>query len=77
MSLNRAMCLCEVLKLVPAHWRGDFCQFVEEGEASKDFMEFLEQDSDCRRACEMVLRADRLTARLIAAAAKLAPQGSE
>ena len=60
--------LCEALRLVPAEWRGEFCKFMEDGEASGPFLAFLEQDEACRRACEMVLRSDRPTARATAAA---------
>ena len=59
---------CEVMKLVPACWRADFCRFIEEGEASDRFLAFLEEDERCRRACEMVLRADEAMVRLLAEA---------
>jgi hypothetical protein len=57
--------MCEALKLVPAQWRAEFVRFIEEGECSQGFRRFLEQNADCRRACELVLRADHVTARLI------------
>ena len=73
MSQTQQTAWCEALKLVPARWRGEFCRFIEEGEAGDEFLAFLEQDAGCRRACEMVLRADDEMARLIRAAAE--PEG--
>jgi hypothetical protein len=59
---------CDVLKVIPAKWRGQFCRFVEEGEASDEFMAFLADSSECRHACERILRVDRATSQMIAAA---------
>jgi hypothetical protein len=59
---------CEALKLVPRQWRGEFTRFVDEGEASAEFLAYLDQDGDCRQACEMVFRADNFTAEVLAAA---------
>lgn len=56
--------LCEALKYVPVEWRADFVRFTEDGEASDQFLAFLEQSADVRRACELVLDADRKTTRL-------------
>jgi hypothetical protein len=57
---------CAAMKLVPEPWRMDFCRFIEEGEASDEFIAFLEQDQQCRNACEMVLRADQEMVQVIA-----------
>lgn len=57
--------LCEALKYVPVQWRADFVRFTEDGEASDQFLAFLEQSADVRRACEMVLDADFKTTRLL------------
>lgn len=43
----------------------EFTRLVEEGEASDAFLALLDSDPDCRRACEMVLRADRDLPRLV------------
>jgi hypothetical protein len=59
MPENEMGVVCEALKLVPAQWRADFVKFVEDGEGSDKFLAFLEENADCRRACEQVLRADR------------------
>jgi hypothetical protein len=50
--------ICEALQFVPVRWLADFVQFVEEGEASDEFLAFLECNAECVRACEIVLRAD-------------------
>lgn len=68
MSQTQKAVWCESLKLVPAKWRGEFCRFVEEGEASDEFLAFLQQDVDCRRACEIVFRSDEELGRIIKAA---------
>ena len=67
MSQSEKTSWCAALKLVPARWRADFTQFIEDGEASEGFLDFLAQDADCRQACEMVLRADQDMAWLLAA----------
>jgi hypothetical protein len=59
---------CAAMKLVPEEWRTEFCRFIEEGEASDGFILFLEQDEGCRKACEIVLRADREMTRIVALA---------
>lgn len=64
---------CEALRLVPVEWRGEFTRFLEEGEAGPAFLAFLEESEDCRRACEMVLRADETGALLAACRPALRP----
>jgi hypothetical protein len=59
---------CKALKLVAEEWRTEFCRFIEQGEASAEFMFFLEHDEKCRQACERILRADRGMAQAIAIA---------
>lgn len=53
---------CEALKLVPREWRGEFTRFVDEGEASAEFLAYLDTSDDCQQAIETVLRADADTA---------------
>ncbi len=65
MSPIPAVSWCAAMKLVPEEWRMEFCRFIEDGDASAEFIVFLEQDRQCRRACEMVLRADVEMAQLI------------
>src|SRR5689334_7329140 len=64
---------CEALNMVPEEWRTEFCRFVEDGDASEHFIAFLQQDAACRRACEIVLRADQQMARVISMAIEDAP----
>jgi hypothetical protein len=58
MSENHISSWCETLRLVPVQWRADFVRFIEEGEASQEFITFLEDNTDCRSACEQAFRAD-------------------
>ncbi len=61
---------CKAFNLVPEEWRTEFVRFVEEGEANAGFIAFLNADEGCRKACEIVLRADTDMERLIAMACK-------
>lgn len=61
---------CDALRLVPARWRAAFCQFIDEGEASEDFLAYLAADENCRQACEIVLRADKEMTAVFAAIAE-------
>ena len=68
MSRNETDRLCDALRLVPRRWQAAFAQFVAAGEADSAFFAFLNTNHECRRACEMVLRADATMVALVAAA---------
>jgi hypothetical protein len=65
MSENQISSWCETLRLVPVRWRADFVRFVEEGEASEEFIALLEHNTDCRTACEQAFRADCMIVQLL------------
>ncbi|MBR9683608.1 hypothetical protein GOV03_03640 [Candidatus Woesearchaeota archaeon] len=44
---------CERLKLVEPRFHGQFVQFAETGEASKEFMDYLGKNREVQRAVEM------------------------
>ena len=67
MPQNEAGCWCEAFKLVPRHLRMEFMRFIEEGEASEDFLSLLGSSPEYRQACELVFRADTDMAAVIAA----------
>ena len=57
---------CAAMKVVPSRWRVEFCRFMERGEASEEFLAFLEQDVRCQEACELILRSDQAFSRALA-----------
>ena len=50
----------EALKKIPQEWHAEFITFIDTGEASKEFLAYLENSKECSDACEMVLRADTI-----------------
>jgi hypothetical protein len=42
----------ELLHLVDSRWHGDFVRFIETGDASEEFLAFMDRDPDCQRAVE-------------------------
>jgi hypothetical protein len=67
MSERERITCRSMLKHVPLRWWPDFKRFVQEGEASAEFLEFYEGDQACQRAFEMVLRRDPIMKALEAA----------
>lgn len=49
------MALADALKLVDKKWAAEFQTFVESGDASDAFFEFLDKDPNCQKAVDMVL----------------------
>ena len=43
--------------LIEKKWRSDFLKFVETGEASNEFLDYLDSDSDAQRAVGLVMTA--------------------
>ena len=52
------MHLTDALALVDSKWARDFVSFVETGEASDEFIAFLDTSTDCQRAVDMVLEQE-------------------
>jgi len=52
------MHLTDALALVDAKWARDFVSFVETGEASDEFIAFLDTSKECQRAVDMVLEQE-------------------
>jgi hypothetical protein len=50
--------ISEAMKTVSAKWWAEFQRFVQCGEASEEFLAFLEQSEECRAACDAILEAD-------------------
>ena len=65
MSEHELMIWSEALKLVPNEWISEFTRLVEDGECSVEFGAFFNRNAECRRAFEMILRADREVPALI------------
>jgi len=51
----------EVERFVAVQWRDAFRHFVSTGEASEQFLEYLEADSDCQKAAELAFAAQAAT----------------
>jgi len=49
--------LQEILWLVEKKWQLDFLKFVETGEASEGFLDYLDSNSDAQRAVGLVMTA--------------------
>ncbi|MBI2062409.1 MAG: DUF2384 domain-containing protein [Candidatus Yanofskybacteria bacterium] len=49
--------LQDVLWLVEQKWHPDFLKFIETGEASNEFLNCLDSNSDAQRAVELVMTA--------------------
>jgi hypothetical protein len=45
----------EILDLVPDRWRAEFGRFLRYGEASNEFLDFLDTDPEGQRAVDMAL----------------------
>jgi hypothetical protein len=52
------MHLTDALALVDPKWARDFVSFVETGEASDEFIAFLDTSKECQRAVDMVLEQE-------------------
>ena len=52
------MHLTDALALVDGKWAKDFVSFVEKGEASDEFIAFLDTSKECQRAVDMVLEQE-------------------
>jgi hypothetical protein len=52
------MHLTDALALVDSKWAKDFVSFVETGEASDEFIAFLDTSKECQRAVDMVLEQE-------------------
>ena len=52
------MHLTDALALVDPKWARDFVSFVETGEASDEFIAFLDTNKECQRAVDMVLEQE-------------------
>lgn len=44
-----------VMQLVAPRFRAEFLQFIEAGEASAEFLAYLDRDEDCQDAIELAL----------------------
>ena len=49
--------LDETLWLVKQKWHSDFLKFIETGEASEEFLDYLDSNSDAQRAVGLVMTA--------------------
>ncbi len=49
--------LQEILWLIEKKWQPDFLKFVETGEASEGFLDYLDSNSDAQRAVGLVMTA--------------------
>lgn len=67
MSERETITCRSMLNLVPLRWWTEFKRFVEEGEASAEFLVFFETSDGCQRAIEMILRDDPIMNALVAA----------
>ena len=65
MSNQELLSYRDALNLVPMMWIPEFTRFVEEGEASDEFMDFFRDDANCQRAFETILKSDRFVAELV------------
>lgn len=49
--------LQEILWLIESKWHPDFLKFIETGEASNDFFDYLDSSPDAQRAVGLVISA--------------------
>lgn len=49
--------LQEILWLIEQKWHSDFLKFAETGEASNDFLDYLDSNSDAQRAVGLIMTA--------------------
>ncbi len=61
---------------VKPEWRQAFSHFVETGEASKDFLVYLDGDEDAQRAVEIAFKAQAAAFESLADELKKAPAGA-
>ena len=52
------MHLSDALALVDPKWARDFVSFVQTGDASDEFIAFLDTSKECQRAVDMVLEQE-------------------
>src|SRR5262245_40804833 len=50
------MSIAEAVKLVDPKWQAEFRKFVDSGDASDGFFEFLDTNKACQKAVDMVLK---------------------
>jgi hypothetical protein len=51
------MLLTELLADIDRAWQLDFVRFVETGEASEDFLDYMDSDASCQQAIEKMMAA--------------------
>jgi hypothetical protein len=51
------MKLENALNLITPHWRKDYLHFIETGEAPKEFLSYVDEDSSAQEAVEMAFNA--------------------
>lgn len=66
MSEREPITCLSMLDLVPLRWWTEFKRFVQEGEASNEFLEFYETSEACQKAFDLVLRQDPVMKALLA-----------
>lgn len=44
-----------LLDTLDAHWHSDLLAFLDTGDASEEFLEFLNQDAECQRVVDIAL----------------------
>ena len=49
--------LQEILWLIEKKWHSDFLKFIETGEASEEFLNYLDSNSDAQRAVGLIMTA--------------------
>jgi uncharacterized protein YdbL (DUF1318 family) len=47
----------QVWALVSAEWHDEFRHFVDTGQASNEFLAYLDEDADCQAAVDLVIDA--------------------
>lgn len=46
-----------MLKLVNPNWHAEFLRYIKSGEASTEFLNYLDNDADCDRAVDLAVEA--------------------
>lgn len=49
--------LKDLAHLVDPRWHEEFLKFVDSGDASDEFLDYLEDSEDCRKAMDMVFES--------------------
>ena len=45
----------EYLKLIPAKYHSEFIKLTETGEASDEFLDFVDSNEDCQKALDIII----------------------